>query len=219
MAKAKYNFSSLGIEEATQGAQACIDNAKRLIEAANLLSGRGFIELSTFAGCTAIEEIGKAFLLLEYQEKKRDGKEDPANNLNNWFGMHFPKLKTALTISELNRQAIGLMVDSFFRDDTPESASRYFWKKIDSLKEPNVQNLVTNTLNTREEMIYTDYKEGRFTTPMDKAQKEYFISLVKTSKKLIIQAERDLAKIGAGLKRGSIQDRAVDAIHHEFKKN
>jgi AbiV family abortive infection protein len=217
MAKSKYNFCSLGIEEATQGAQACIDNAKRLMESAGFLIGGGFIELATFAGCTAIEETGKALLLLDYREKKLDRKVDAAKNLNARFGDHFPKLKTALTVSELNRQAIGLMVDSLFRDP-PESATRYFWKKIDALKEPNVQSQVTKTLGTREEMIYTDYIDGRFITPKDKAQKDIYDSLVKTSRKVIAQAERDLAKMNSGLKRGSIQDQAIEAIHHEFKK-
>ena len=217
--KKQQDFSSLTINRASLGAQICVDNANRLIEAAKLLSEKGFLEFATFAICTAIEEAGKAFLLIEYQEDKFEGRDDAANTLNNAFCRHDNKLEFAISEVESDTRAfsrLALIAKQKRRRKASKQEILRIMKEMLNIRIPDVKPQVKSTFETRNEMLYTEYKNGQFLAPKDKAKKSQFDQLVDIAEKIVPRAELDLLIARACIKRGSTRAQLAELIEREL---
>jgi AbiV family abortive infection protein len=217
--KKQQDFSSLTINQASLGAQVCVDNASRLMETAKLLSEKGFLEFATFAICTAIEEAGKAFLLIEYQENKFEGRDDAANTLNKAFYKHDNKLESAIFVLESDTRAFSRIAQIASqkrrREASVQEISRIM-KKLRNIRIPDLKPQVKSTFETRNEMLYTEYKNGQFLAPKDKAKKSQFDQLVDIAEKIVPRAEFDLLMARACIERGSTRAQLAELLEREL---
>lgn len=217
--KKQQDFSSLTINRASLGAQVCVDNANRLIEAAKLLSEKGFLEFAIFAICTAIEEAGKALLLIEYQENKWEGRDDAANRLNKAFYKHDIKLESAISVHEFDERLFSQIAQIGSQNRRLEAGKHEILritKKLRNIRIPDLKPQVKSTFETRNEMLYTEYKNGKFLAPKDKATKSQFDQLVDIAEKIVPRAEFDLHLARACIKRGSTRAQLAELIEREL---
>ena len=217
--KKQQYFSSLTINRASLGAQVCIDNANRLTEAAKLLHEKGFLEFATFAICTAIEEAGKAFLLVEYQENKWEGRDDAANRLNEAFYKHDYKLESAISVHEFDERLFSQIAQIGSQNRRLEASTHEIlriMKKLRNIRIPDLKPQVKSIFETRNEMLYTEYKNGQFLAPKDKAKKSQFDQLVDIAEKIVPRAELDLHLARICIKRGSTRAQLAELIEREL---
>lgn len=217
--KKQQDFSSLTINRASLGAQVCIDNANRLIEAAKLLYEKGFLEFATFAICTAIEEAGKAFLLVEYQENKWEGRDDAANRLNEAFYKHDNKLESAIFALEFDNRLFSQIAQTGSQNRRLEATMPEIlriMKMLRNIRIPDLKPQVKSTFETRNEMLYTEYKNGQFLAPKDKARKSQFDKLVDIAEKIVPRAELDLFFARACIERGLTRTQFGELIEREL---
>ena len=217
--KKQQDFSSLTINRASLGAQVCTDNANRLMEAAKLLSEKSFLEFAIFAICTAIEEAGKALLLVEYQENKFEGRDDAANTLNKGFYKHDNKLESAISVLEWDTRVFSKIAQIASQKRHREASAQEIlriMKKLRNIRIPDLKPQVKSTFETRNEMLYTEYKNGQFLAPKDKAQKSQFDQLVDIAEKIVPRAELDLHLARACIERGSTRAQLAELIEREL---
>jgi AbiV family abortive infection protein len=217
--KKQQDFSSLTINQASLGAQVCVDNANRLIETAKLLSEKGFLEFATFAICTAIEEAGKAFLLIEYQENKFEGRDDAANRLNKAFRRHDNKLEFAISVVESDTRTfsrLAQIASQKRRQKASKQEMLRIMKELLNIRIPDVKPQVKSTFETRNEMLYTEYKNGQFLAPKDKAKKSQFDQLVDIAEKIVPRAEFELHMERICIKRGATRTQFSELIEREL---
>jgi AbiV family abortive infection protein len=217
--KKQQDFSSLTINRASLGAQVCVDNANRLIEAAKLLSEKGFLGFATFAICTAIEEAGKAFLLVEYQENKCERRDDAANRFNKAFYKHDRKLESAIFALELDTRLFSQMAQIASQNRRLEASTHEIlriMKMLRNIRIPDLKPQVKSTFETRNEMLYTEYKNGQFLAPKDKAKKSQFDQLVDIAEKIVPRAEFDLLFARACIERGSTRAQFAEFMEREL---
>jgi AbiV family abortive infection protein len=215
--KKRQDFSSLSIDQAGLGVQLCIDNANRLIEAAKLLSERGFLELATFAVCTAIEETGKALLLLNYQEDKAAGGNEAAKTLEKSFREHPDKLELAIGTSEVDKQLVSRLLQTDWQDRRPEAMASKLLEIMDSLKISDLKPQIKTTFETRNQMLYIEFRDGQFLAPKYKAQRSQFEQLMDIAEKISARAELDLAYESVLLKRGLTGAQFAEFIKRELQ--
>ena len=214
--KKRQDFSTLSIDQAGLGAQLCIDNANRLIEAAKLLSERGFLELATFAVCTAIEETGKALLLLNYQEDKAVGGNKAAKTLEKSFREHPDKLECAIVASEVDKQLFSRLLQTDWQNMRPEIMARKLLEIKDNLKIPDLEPRIKTTFKTRNQMLYIEFSDGQFLAPKHKAQRSQYDQLMDIAEKISARAEFDLALESVLLERGLTKAQCAEFIKREL---
>jgi len=217
--KKQRDFTSLTINRASLGAQVCVDNANRLLEAAKLLSEKGFLEFAIFAICTAIEEAGKALLLVEYQENKFEGRDDAANTLKKGFRKHNNKLESAILALEWDTRAFSKIAQIASQKRHRETSAQEMlriMKKLRNIRIPDLKPQVKSTFETRNEMLYTEYKNGQFLAPKDKAKKSQFDQLLDIAEKIVPRAEFDLNWARICIKRGKTRAQLAELIEREL---
>ncbi len=205
--RVKYEFGALTMGEAKRGAETCLTNSERLTQAAMVLYRKGFVEQATFLACTAIEEVGKAILLLDYQEASFCKDPAAARTLGQSFTQHVDKLESALFIWKWD--------ETFFREirklppqedksiEEVASAIRQFFANF-RVQSPRAG--AKRTFKRRNVMLYTDFQSAKFISPQRRANKKTFEELVKIAEKTIVRTRLDSAVSQFFYRRGSSRE-------------
>jgi AbiV family abortive infection protein len=201
--RSKYDFAGLTIEEAGRGARVCISTSKRLLGASRLLKKSGYLELATFFVCTAIEEAGKALLLLDFQEETFSSVPDAVDQLSHAFHKHQDKLQDAFAASVWDEHLLKALIGMQVHDQSEEGVAKSLLEIADNLELPDVRPQVAETFQRRNEMLYTDFKAGRFSPPKDAAQESIFTDLLNTAGKVVARASLESAMAMICFRRGA----------------
>jgi len=220
--KGKYDFSSLSIDQAGVGAEVCIRTAKRMIEGAQNLSKGGYSELATFLVCAAIEETGKAMLLLHFQEGKHSGKQSAIEDLEEGFGRHMDKLEIAWRywkwdeklFTRIKRLQPGLK--------TGREMADAFTRLTDGIKLPNLVPIAKQTFRKRNNMLYTEYERGKFVAPQQRVRRRTFNQLLAVAEQSNAKAnlERVMSQIWfrRGLSRAQVATKLSPHLPEFFEE-
>lgn len=212
----EHDFGFLTIEQAGQCAQTCIDNAYRLIGAGKLLFENEFIELAIFSVCTAIEEGGKALLLVEYQDDKAGGRKDAVNILKRAFYNHNLKLESAITASEIDQQLADELKKYGSEHKEPKNAIHRIVKILENISIPNISPKVKSTFDLRNSMIYTEFKDGQILAPWDRVHKSQFDHLLDIAEKILARADLELSISDVCFQRGKSRRQFVEFMLAEL---
>jgi len=190
--KRENKFSALSIKEAGKGSRQCIENAKRLIQAGRLLADSAFRELAGFSICTAIEEIGKAFLLMESQEDKFQGRRDAGKQLADSFFEHPDTLESALIIWKRDDMLFNSLPRLKLNTDSNREASEALVAEFGSLAIPDLNPLARKIFQKHNRLLYTDFRNQRFISPHEDANSAEFEELFDIAEKALVRAELDM---------------------------
>ncbi len=179
----------LTIKQANRGIQTCLANAKRLTQAAEILAQSKFFETASFILYTALEEVGKAFLLMEYQEDSFEGKEGAERALRESFRNHKSKLKLSIkswkqdeilfkNFLQLNPQELSI----------PEILNNTFENVSEILEPIDFNKLAKEYFKKRNELLYTELKGKRFLSPNKQATRQTYKELLNIMRKVTARA-------------------------------
>ncbi len=218
----KYDFSSLSIDHAGVGAKACIRTAERMIEGAQILSKGGYFELSTFLVCAAIEETGKAMLLLNFQEEKHSGKPRAIEDLSEGFGRHVEKLEIALGYWKWDEEMFRRIRSLQPGLKTGREIADAFTRLMDGIKMPNLEPKAKQTFRKRNNMLYTEYENGKFVAPQQRARRTTFNQLLTVAERLNARAnlERVMSQIWfrRGVSRTQVANMMIPNLPELFEE-
>lgn len=198
----KHEFSSLSVEQAGQCAHVCITNAHRLMGAGKLLFKNDYIELAIFAVCTAIEEGGKALILVEYQDDTADGKKDAARILKRAFYDHNRKLESAITAQEVDQQLADQIKKYASEHNESQNTVHKIVKMMENISVPDISPRVKSAFELRNSMIYAELTAYQEAAPWNRVQKSEFNRLLDIAEKIVARAELELSISDVCLKRG-----------------
>ena len=187
------NLCILSIEEAGQCAQVCIENIYRLIGAGKLLFTNDYTELAIFAVCTAIEEAGKALLLVEYQDDMAEEKKDAAVTLRKAFKKHPHKLNAAFTAQEIDQQMADQIKRYTAENNESGNMAQRILKMMENINLSNVSPKIRKTFELRNSMIYVELTPYREAAPWNRVEKSEFDRLLDIAEKILARTELELS--------------------------
>lgn len=188
----EHELACLSVEEAGQCAHICIENAYNLMGAGKLLFKNDYIELAIFAVCTAIEEGGKALLLVEYQDDKAEGKKDAARTLRRAFYNHDLKLESAILAHEIDQQLADQIKKYAAEHKETENTSQRIVKMWDNINVPDLSPKIRETFALRNDMIYVELTPYREAAPWHRVERSEFDRLFDIAEKIVVRAELEL---------------------------
>ena len=212
----KHESSSLSIEEAGQCAHVCIENVYRLIGAGKLLFTNDYTELAIFAVCTAIEEGGKALLLVEYQDDLAEGKKNAAATLRNAFKKHPPKLTAAFTAQEIDQQMADQIKRYVAEHKESGNTAQSIVEMMENVNLPDVSPRIKETFELRNSMIYVELTPYREAAPWNRVEKSEFDRLLDIAEKILARAELELDISDVCLKRGKSRRQFAEFVMAEL---
>jgi AbiV family abortive infection protein len=179
----------LTIDEAGKGARVCIDTANRLIRGAKILSRSQLLELASFALCSAIEELGKAFLLMEFQEELFSGREDARERLRRSFYKHPDKLELALADWTFNKSYLDLLTNFDMKSKSVHDLAKGLVEAVETISVPDMNPLAQKVFDRRNELLYTNFKDGQFQSGVGQSNTSEYKELLDVALKGVSSAE------------------------------
>ena len=209
---ASNGLANLSVKNAQRGASKCLQTAQRLIRSASVLSKSGFLELATFAVCTALEETGKALLLMEYQEALFAGRDGAGKELAASFFTHPDKLEQALVAWKRDEVFFEGLQHSNPNAKSAEVLADKLRQILGTMAIPKMKPRARQTFKMRNRMLYTDFKRGRFHSPRDSAGLSTLNELLDIAEKAIARAELDWAMGQFVFRRGGSRTQLAQIV-------
>ncbi len=182
-------FLTLSIDEAENGINKCLETARRLVRAAKLLCDAQYFEIASFLLCAAIDETGKAYLLLDFQDEKFENRPESVRNLASSFFEHVDKLESALeAVRTLESRIESVLKLKSECNSSPEivEAIRELTGGFTPLA---VRDEAKKTFRRPNEFLYTDYQKDKFIIPKCQATLSGYQALLKCAEKAVTLAE------------------------------
>lgn len=211
----RYEFSALTMRQAKGGIEICLNNSMRLIRAAKLLFRDGFVEQATFLACTAIEETGKAILLLDFQEQKFCKHPSATINLRRSFTQHVDKLESALFIQKWD-ETLFREIEKFLQNNT--HMDELLPQLLDNIRIESPKAEAKRTFKQRNEMLYTDFSNNKFTSPHKRASKKTFEELIDIAEKAMVRARLDAVLGQICYKRKSSREQFANMVRENYSE-
>jgi AbiV family abortive infection protein len=188
-----------------------------LVHAAKILFDKNFIDLASFFLCTAIEEIGKAYLLMDFQEGKFKGDLQASNKLNKSFFKHLEKIEDSLSRVRIDDLLFEKIIESKFdSNEDVEEIIEKFKTIIEDLPSPNVKIQAKKTFKKRNNLLYTDFDKQKFFSPKSRGRKSTYANLLDIAEKAIAGADVDLFLGEFCFARGGSRSQLAEAINNIF---
>lgn len=182
-------FAALTAAQAEDGSRLCISTAKRLIRAGRSLARSKFLDLAVVSICTAIEEVGKAFMLLDFQEKKFTGQDDAWERVSESFYQHPNKLEIALAYWKRDEMFLKTLSGYKPSSESIQDISKELLGKIDSVVLPDLGPLAKAIFAKRNKLLYTNFEDGNFLPPQGQVTQHEFRDLLDIAEKGAARAE------------------------------
>jgi len=178
----------MSIAKADEGIKICIGTAERLIKAGRLLYKATFLELATFLACAAIEEIGKALLLVEYQEDSFTGKSGAGKKLRTSFRDHTDKLEAALIVWKKDDLIFDQLKTRYQDQELTMPSLSELDRLIQAITIPPIKPPAQVTFRLRNRMLYTEFEGGKFHSPVKTANNDTFLKFIDIAEKALLRA-------------------------------
>ena len=179
----------INIERDELGARVCLDTSDRLMQAARLLHNSGFLELASFVVCTSIEETGKAFLIMDFQEELFEKRKNAGKNLTDCFFRHPKKLELALEAAKTDELLFDSLKNILHAKKGYDTFAESIKAIVEGIATPDLKSQADETFRQRNEFLYTNFQNGEFLAPKDFAKSSRYEELLDIAEKAYASAQ------------------------------